>query len=69
MKMFNTISYCITALVAAWLFSMSGRFQLIESSSVPFVINRTTGEVWKFYISQGEPGKPAQMGFQRVALP
>jgi hypothetical protein len=62
MKIFPTICYSVTAIVVAWILGTAGRFQLVDSSSVPFVINRSTGEVWKFYMGNMENGKPPGNG-------
>lgn len=63
MKIFPTICYSVTAIAVIWIFSTADRFQLVDTTSVPFVINRSIGQVWKFYIGDMENGKLREMGF------
>jgi hypothetical protein len=69
MKILPTICYCVTAIVIAWIVSLSGRFQVREASGVPFVLNQNTGEISKFYINTADANRPGSMGFQRFTVP
>ncbi|HYR23560.1 MAG TPA: hypothetical protein VEP30_11635 [Chthoniobacterales bacterium] len=68
MKILPVICCCITAVIISWIFSTSGRFEIREVSGIPYVINRTTGEMWKWYWVAGQNGNNPNTGFERIVL-
>ena len=45
------------------------RFELQETAGVTFLLNKQTGDTWKWFFTPGESGKSAHMGWQYFDRP